>query len=253
MVRLHTTAAMASIGVNHCNLWSLSRGFSREKINLFNYQMNLQDADNFTDESLADFVRFCLEQCLDQISFISRLLDITTIESRIEQYLKNKLPQIASIFPGGDELAKVLKREGVIRLLWIVFRSGKMRRGDAYELLGVQRKRGGEIIKLLLKHELLRSTSDRGPLLFGFPEEAMPDYFPYLYKPSLMVDPGETAQGVIVKDGDEIKVAMEDGSLRTIGAWSPSMDYMLGKQADPEIVWRLIRVQPYTGGPKTCP
>jgi hypothetical protein len=104
-----------------------------------------------------------------------------------------------------------------------------------------------------LKHELLRSTSDRGPLLFGFPEEAMPDYFPYLYKPSLMVDPGETAQGVIVKDGDEIKVAMEDGSLRTIGAWSPSMDYMLGKQADPEIVWRLIRVQPYTGGPKTCP
>lgn len=246
MTRLHTTAAMAYIGVNQCNLWSLSRAFSREKQNQFAYQVNLQDADSFTDESLADFIMFCLDQCLDQIQFIGRLLNITTMENRIEHYFTKKLPEMSHYMEDAKDLSHTLKNPNITRLMCSIFRSGKISRGEAYEILGVKRKRGGELIKPLIKHGLLLPSSERGPLLFGFPEKAMPEYFQYLYKPSLMFDSDDVSEGMIVKDNNEIKIALKDGFLRRIGPWNDIFQQLLGKKITGEAVLLLTKAIPYT-------
>ena len=241
MVRLHTTAAMANIGINRSNLWSLSRGISRDTKNHFSYEMNLQDADSFTDESLSDFILFCLEQCLDQIQFIGKLLNVTTIEDRIDRYFNHKLPRMSSL----NELQSVLNNGNIARLMSVIFRSGRVSRGEAYSILGVQRKRGGEIIKPLLKNGLLRTESERGPLLFGFPEEAMPEYFPFLYKPSLMVDAEDAMEGILVRDGEDVKIALKDGSLQTIGPWNESFQQLLGKELTQDIIWAIVQNAPF--------
>lgn len=238
MVRLQTAAAMAQIGINRSGLWSLSRGLSRNKDE---YYVNLRFVDEFdaprADENLSDFIMLCLEQCLDQIQFVSGLLDLNKMEARIESYLVNDLLLRARIL-GDKDLASAFDRPSLPSVLHEAFRNGTISRPRIFDLLGVKRKRGTEIIYHLVAQGLLvRGATQKSPFKFGFPEDAMPTYFPYLYKPSIMRDVEDNrvvytapVHGTLLRSGDRAMVARADGTVSEIGPWRPSYAPHLAKR-----------------------
>ncbi|QLA13837.1 Fic family protein [Desulfolutivibrio sulfodismutans DSM 3696] len=191
LARLHTGIYLVRGKVNQANLWSLARGFSRNKIG---YMINLQatdspgrpDNDNFFDEPLtADFCRFFFEICLDQIGFMRGLLKLDDVEHRIEWLVaslkKSTMPFLA---PEAS------------RLLRAVFRQGAVIRGKAPEIVGKsERTTRRTVISPLIESGLLVSASHRAPLCMGFPMAALPYLFPGLFDPTVV---GEEYRELIV-------------------------------------------------------
>lgn len=232
MVRLHTAAAMAYVGINAHSLWSLARGLSRNKTE---YYIHLRFADLYEDEHLADFLELCLEQCLDQIAFIGKLLRLDTMEARIEKFLGQQ-HDLASM-SGDAKFSRAVAREKLPSLLSEVFRCGTMQRMRVYEILGLGRKAGAQVIKPLLERGILVTDSPRGPLKFGFPEDAMPSYFPHLYEPSIMRDVDankvvftDPVYGTLLRAGDRAMVASVDGTASDVGSWRRAYEDLLSKR-----------------------
>ncbi len=179
--RLHSGLYMARAGVNRANLWSLSRGLSRSKAE---YMTNLMATDSSLpgsppgwspSELLADFVDFFLDVCLDQIAFMKRLLRLEDIESRIEFYVATRSRTT------GDPM-----RPEAARLLRAVFMHGAVQRGEAMEIMNLGERVARQVVSMLISQGLLTSTSHKARLTIGFPDDALPYYFPALVDPSVI-------------------------------------------------------------------
>jgi len=222
VIRLFTSACLASIGVNAYGLWSLSRGLSR---NNNGYMIHLEAADTFKDEDHADFMEFFLETCLDQIGFMEKLLDVERMGLRIER----RVGQLSML---GE---KEIRPEAAI-VLREAFRSGIVPRGKLPEMLRLSDRQARRIVSPLLKRGLLISDSQKQPLRFGFPEDAMPDYFPNLFAPEIM---GELADKTLIPDdgsyagtlfrNDESMAVAVNGELKNIGQWKAEYEKYAGK------------------------
>jgi Fic family protein len=181
VARLFSGLYLASIGVNKSNLWSLSRGLSRNKKQ---YMFELWATDSldkqngshyFDDDLLADFCRFFFEICLDQIRFMESLLRLDQIETRIDWYVETRAKH--------DK--KPLRIEAA-RLLRAAFMRGAIPRGMAVEILNMSERNARRIVSALIKDGLLQSQSHRAPLTIGLPIGVLPYYFPDLYEPSVI-------------------------------------------------------------------
>jgi len=187
VVRLFSGLYLSRIGVNKSNLWSLSRGLSRNKKR---YMFNLWATDSpgdqnknhfFSEELLSDFCEFFFEICLDQIRFMENLLRLDQIDSRIDWYVESRTKDTAK--PLHPESAKLLRA---------VFMRGAIARGKASEIMNMSERNARRIVSVLLKQGLLESTSHRAPLTIGLPIHVLPFYFPDLYDPSVMGDAAKT-------------------------------------------------------------
>ena len=228
VIRLFTGACQASIGVNVHGLWSFSRGLSRDNNG---YMLHLEAADTFEDEDHADFIEFFLEKCLDQIDFMEKLLALEKMDLRIEK----RVEQLSMFGEKGirPEAAIVLRE---------AFRSGMVPRGKLPAMLRVSDRQARRIVSPLLKRGMLVSDSQKKPLRFGFPEDAMPDYFPNLFAPEIM---GEVAEkslpaedgcyvGILFRNGDKMAVAVS-GELNNISQWKAEYETHAGKKVQVEI------------------
>ncbi len=235
VIRLFTGACLASMGVNVHGLWSLSRGLSRDNNG---YMLHLEAADTFKDEDHADFMEFFLEKCLDQIHFMEKLLAVDKMGLRIE----NRVKQLSMFGEKGirPEAAIVLRE---------AFRSGMVPRGKLPQMLHVSDRQARRIVSPLLKRGMLVSDSQKKPLRFGFPEDAMPDYFPNLFAPEIM---GELADkslppedgsyiGILFKNGEKMAVAI-NGELNNIAQWKTEYETFAGKKVCIEIHDGQIKV-----------
>ncbi len=237
VIRLFTSACLASIGVNVHGLWSLSRGLSRDNNG---YMLHLETADTFEDEDHADFIEFFLEKCLDQIDFMEKLLDVERMGLRIEKRVEQ-----LSMF--GE---KEIRPEAAI-VLREAFRSGTVPRGKLPEMLRVSDRQARRIVSPLLKRGMLVSDSQKKPLRFGFPEDAMPDYFPNLFAPEIMgemVDKSLTAEdgsyvGTLFRNGEKMAVAV-NGELNNIVQWKAEYEIYAGEQVCVEIYNGQIAISP---------
>lgn len=83
-------------GLEGGGLWTLSRGLARQRPRYYDH---LQTADagrrndldgrgNLTDAGLAAFCQFFLETVLDQIQFMSGLLGLSALRTRVERYFQ---------------------------------------------------------------------------------------------------------------------------------------------------------------------
>ena len=181
VARLFSGLYLARIGVNKSNLWSLSRGLSRNKKQ---YMFELWATDSpdeqngahyFDDDLLADFCRFFFEICLDQIRFMEDLLRLDQIETRIDWYVETRAKHDKK--PLRIEAAKLLRA---------IFMRGAMPRGMAVEILNMSERNARRIVSSLIKDGLLQSQSHRAPLTIGLPIGVLPYYFPDLYDPSVI-------------------------------------------------------------------
>ena len=94
VTRLYSQAWLVRCQVDGGGLWTLSRGLAWQKKE---YYQRLHHADqqrvgaldgrsNLTDKGLADFCLFLLRVMLDQIVFMSDLLQLPLLAARIERY-----------------------------------------------------------------------------------------------------------------------------------------------------------------------
>ena len=149
-------------GLDGGGLWTLSRGLARQRQRYYNY---LQAAD----AGLAALCQFFLETVLDQIQFMSSLLGLSALRTRVERYFQF------------ETLHLKLYREALMRVVRTLIDEGEISRTRVQEITGKGATVSAEIIKLGLQEGLIESPSPKGPLQPGFPPKILEFYFPQLY------------------------------------------------------------------------
>lgn len=179
--RLHSGLALASLGINRSNLWSLSRGFSYNK---GGYMIHLNAADQepgiqgepmnceFSEVHLTDWCMFFFETCLDQIQFMSRLLHFEELDSRIDRFV--------SLHSGG---ANPTLHQNSARLIKAAFQQGQVQRGEVPSILNMQERNARRVSQALIEQGVLSSASSRAPLVLKLTADTLRNYFPALYDP----------------------------------------------------------------------
>ncbi len=157
-------------------VWSVARGLAR---NVEEYKALLADCDqprrndldgrgHLSEEALAEFTRFFLGVCIDQVSFMESLVQPDRLHTRIrlwaeEQIRLGELPSKADMI-----LEAVLYR-------------GELPRGDADTVVGTGARQARRIVSDLLQKGVLVSDSSRAPLRLAFPAALAPRWMPGLF------------------------------------------------------------------------
>ena len=175
VARLLSHSYLKHIGIG-CSLWSVSRGLAR-KAN--EYKSALAEADsprqgeldgrgNLSEIGLSKFCKFFLECCIDQVDFMSSLLEPANLLKRIELYTEDKIKS-------GD-LPK-----GSTALLRYAVLNGEFERGMASQISGYKDRQARTVLSTLLKRGLLVSSNKKEPVTLGLPSEVLDYWFPKLY------------------------------------------------------------------------
>jgi len=176
VIRLQSQAALLKSGVGS-GLWAVSRGLART---VDNYYARLVDADsprrgdydgrgNLSEAGLIAFVRYFLETCLDQVTFMGEMLALDGFRRRLRGYLILQA-----------EAGKGIRREAELPL-YHLFATGEATRGEFKQMTGLAARTADALLAALLKAGLVESDSPKGALHFGLPLEALAYYFPRLY------------------------------------------------------------------------
>jgi Fic family protein len=182
VVRLFSDTVIRQLGIDSGGLWSLSRGFAR---NRDEYYARLANADqersssnpddgrgHLSERALREFCEYTLHTMLDQIGFMERLLDLDTLEQRIEHYVHVSEPALAK--DAGPVF--LLLREALLR--------GQFARGEAGRIVGASKRTGRTILGLAVNAGLLSSESPKKPVSLALPSKVLDSYFPQLFPPS---------------------------------------------------------------------
>ncbi|MFQ6007039.1 MAG: Fic family protein, partial [Woeseia sp.] len=158
-------------------IWSIARGLAR---NEQSYKQHLISCDatrrndldgrgHLSEEALANFTRFFLETCLDQVKFMEELVQPNKLRTRIklwadEEIATNNLPKQAPVV-----------------LDAILFR-GELPRGDVAELLDTSERTARRVISALIDHGVVTAKTIKSSLQITFPAKLasrwMPGSFP---------------------------------------------------------------------------
>lgn len=188
VIRLQSHAQMICHGIAGHGLWTLSRGLARHRQR---YYASLDAADqgrrgdldgrgNLSDATLADFCVFFLETLLDQIQFMSGLLGLPALRTRVERYFQFQALHLERY------------REEIMRVARTLVDEGEIPRARVQEITGKAATVSVEIIKLGLKHGYFETPSPKGPLRVAFPAKIHEFYFPQLFL-DLPVEPAGRA------------------------------------------------------------
>ncbi len=183
VARLATHAFLIRAQVDGHKLWMVSRGLARRKNE---YMAALAGADasrrgdldgrgNLSDRGLSAFCRFFLESALDQVEFMTRLLDLDAIQERI-------------LFATQRWVTETKSASQIPFLLRDVFLRGRLSRGEATHLLQKPERTARRIIGDLLKEGLLTSQGRGSALEIGFPTKLVGYYFPRLYPEGIEIE-----------------------------------------------------------------
>ena len=175
VARLYSHALLLHSEVGS-NLWSISRGLAR-KVEIYKSTLMAADAarkgdldgrGSLSHEELVNFCRFFLETCIDQVGFMTKLLDVDQLLPRMEIHVREEI--------AGKRLPK-----GTFLLLREAFYTGEFRRGKVTEITGYQERQARGILSKLLEKGYLTSATERGPVRLGFPPQAVERWLPGLY------------------------------------------------------------------------
>ena len=157
-------------------VWSIARGLAR---NVQAYKGHLAACDqtrrndldgrgHLSEENLAEFTKFFLTTCIDQVSFMESLIQPDRLRARIltwaeEEIRLNHLPP-----KSGDILQAVLYR-------------GDLPRADPPGIVGTGERQARRVVSALLDQSVLISDSTRAPLRLAFPAALAPRWMPGLF------------------------------------------------------------------------
>jgi Fic family protein len=157
-------------------VWSVARGFAR---NVQAYKGHLAACDvtrrndldgrgSLSEEALAEFTRFFLTTCIDQVTFMEGLMQPDRLRTRIllwaeEEIRLNELPSNS-----GSILEAILYR-------------GELPRGEAAGVVGVGDRQARRIVSALIEKGVLTSESPRSPVRLAFPAALASRWMPGLF------------------------------------------------------------------------
>lgn len=159
-------------------MWSVARGLAR---NVDAYRTYLARADDppqgtldgrgiLSDGRLADFCRFFLAACIDQVRFMRTLLAPEALAGRVREFVaaeaaSNRL----------DTRVQPLLEQAVL--------FGTVPRGDVPTLVGVSERQARRLVRPLVDRGLLTGAKD-APLRIAFPLGETERLFPHLWAPA---------------------------------------------------------------------
>ncbi len=179
VARLLSHALLRRVGIGS-PLWSVARGLAR---NVEAYRAYLARADDppqgaldgrgiLSDGRLADFCRFFLAACIDQVRFMRALLEPEALAARVQEFL--------AVEAAGRRLdirVQPLLEQAVL--------FGEVPRGDVPALVGTSDRQARRLVRPLVQRGLLVGPKD-APLRIAFPLGESERLFPHLWAPSGM-------------------------------------------------------------------
>ena len=175
VARLMSHALLKRLGIG-TSLWSVARGLARGEDH---YKLLLAQADgpregdldgrgNLTQRGLIEFCKFFLARSVDQIRFMSGLLEPTTLLTRMEIHVEEEVR------------AKRLRR-GSFAMLREAVMSGEVERSKIPSLTGYEERVARNVTAGLVARGMLIASSHRAPLRLAFPADVAERWFPNLY------------------------------------------------------------------------
>ncbi len=161
-------------------LWSIARGLARSepryKEHLANCDLlrrnDLDGRGPLSEEALADFTRFFLEICLDQVRFMEQLVEPNRLRDRVQLWVEEEVRADALPAKAGTILEAVLFR-------------GELARAEVSQLLGTSDRQSRRVTAALLDRGVLVSESTRAPLFPAIPAAIAPRWMPGLFPPQV--------------------------------------------------------------------
>jgi Fic family protein len=157
-------------------VWSVARGLAR---NVQQYKTLLANCDAIrrndldgrgalSEEALAEFTRFFLTICIDQVDFMESLVQPDRLRARVlvwaeEEVRAGELPAQAA------------------RVLEAVLHRGELPRGEVDAIAGTGDRQGRRILAALLAKGVLASDGPRAPLHLAFPANRAQRWMPGLF------------------------------------------------------------------------
>jgi Fic family protein len=174
--RLLLHAGLERTGLGGGGLWTIDRGLARHRQRYFE-MLNRADSKRDSDfdgrgprsqKALQEFCDTLLNIAIDQVRFMSGLLELPSLISRVNEYSLRK--------EGTKELPA-----GTQRIVHAVLTGGQISRGEVPSLIGKSERTAQHVISRLLIVGMLQSPSPKGKLAFAIPIHAASSYFPELY------------------------------------------------------------------------
>jgi Fic family protein len=157
-------------------VWSVARGRERNTQQNKNPPANCDairrnDLDGrgaLSEEALAEFTRFFLTICIDQVDFMESLVQPNRLRARVliwaeEEVRAGELPAQAA------------------RVLEAVLHRGELPRGEVDAIAGTGDRQGRRILAALIGKGVLTSDGPRAPLHLAFPAERAQRWMPGLF------------------------------------------------------------------------
>ncbi|GAB1258262.1 Fic family protein [Aurantivibrio plasticivorans] len=179
--RLITDAALKAVGLESYGAWCLSRGLANRNGNYKRYlamadqprQGDYDGRGQLTEKGLMEFCDYMLDTAIDQVDYISGLLNLTELRKRIKSYIEARNDYRVLGVTGS------LKHEAAM-VLYNAFISGKLERAEALQSCAMPERSARRLLSQLKDEGLLSETSSKSPLRWEIPEHAEPWYFPQL-------------------------------------------------------------------------
>jgi Fic family protein len=157
-------------------VWSIARGLAR---NVAAYKAHLANCDlprrndldgrgNLSEEALAEFTRFFLDVCLDQVTFMESLMQPDRLRARVLMWAEEEVRLRALPAQARQVLEAVLYR-------------GELPRGEIPALLGVGDRQSRRIVSMLAERNALGSDTQKSPLYLKFPAALASRWMPGLF------------------------------------------------------------------------
>ena len=121
-----------------------------------------------SEENLAEFTRFFLTTCIDQVNFMEGLMQPEQLRTRILLWAEEEI-----------RLGKLPPKAGAV-LEALLYR-GELPRGDAAAIVGTGDRQARRVVSALTERGVLTSDSTRAPLRLAFPAALASRWMPGLF------------------------------------------------------------------------
>lgn len=175
VIRLMSHAMLREL-LDTGGIWSVARGLARSEASYKAHLMacdaprrgDLDGRGTLSETALADFTRFFLETCLDQVRVMEELIDPERLRSRILLWAEEEIRL-------GNLPAKSTN------VLEALLYRGSLPRGDVAALVGAGDRQARRIVSALAAYEVIVSESSRAPLKLAFPARLASRWMPGLF------------------------------------------------------------------------
>lgn len=157
-------------------VWSIARGLARQ-VDAYKSRLaacdqprrnDLDGRGHLSEENLAEFTRFFLALCIDQVAFMEGLMQPARLRARLLLWAEEEIRLGALPPKAGAVLEALLYR-------------GALPRGEVAALLGTGDRQARRVVSALMAQGALTAESTRAPLRLAFPATLAARWMPGLF------------------------------------------------------------------------